>query len=89
MQSVGLSYRDAEHRKIFKKELRAATRQSELYAHGLLISGLLVFKIQNIPEDDFFLMAQELGIFTPGQDSKTAFFKTHLERIYQYYQAKG
>jgi hypothetical protein len=89
MQSVGLSYRDADHRNIFKKELREATRQSELYEHGLLISGLLVFKIQNIPEDDFFLMAQELGLFTPGKDSKTAFFKAHLKRIYLYYQAKG
>lgn len=86
MQSVGLSYRNAHHRNIFKKELREVTRQSELYAHGLLISGLLVFKIQNIPEDDFFLMAQELGLFTPGKDSKTVFCKEHLERIFKYFQ---
>ena len=86
MESVGLSYSNATHREIFTKELRSATRQSELYAHGLLLSGLLLFKIQHIPEDDFFLMAQEEGLFTPGKDSKTVFFKTHLEHIFRYYQ---
>lgn len=86
MQAVGLSYQDAVHREIFKKDLRTAVRQSELYPHNLLLSVLLVFKIQHIPEDDFFAMAQELGIFTSGEDSKTIFFKEHLERIFQYYE---
>jgi hypothetical protein len=84
IQAVGLSYQDAGHREIFKKDLRSAVRQSALYPHNLLISALLVFKIQHIPEDDFFAMAQELGLFTPGQDSKTVFFKEHLERVFQY-----
>jgi len=86
MQAVGLSYPDAMHRQAFKRDLRAATRQSALFAHNLLISALLVFKIQPIAEDDFFLMAQELGMFTPGKDSKTTFFKDHLERIFQFYE---
>lgn len=86
MQAVGLTYQDAVHRQIFKEDLRTAVRQSELYPHNLLLSGLLVFKIQHIPEDDFFAMAQELGLFTPGKDSKTVFFKEHLERIFQYYE---
>ncbi|MFZ1984317.1 MAG: hypothetical protein WAU91_07870 [Desulfatitalea sp.] len=86
MQAVGLAYQDALHRQLFKKDLRAAVQQSELYAHGLLISALLVFKIQHIPEDDFFLMAQELGMFTAGKDSKISFFKDHIESIYRYYQ---
>jgi hypothetical protein len=86
MQAVGLTYRDAMHRQMFRKDLRAATQQSEIYAHGLLISALLVFKIQHIAEDDFFLMAQELGMFAPGKDSKTVFFKDHLERIFKYYE---
>lgn len=88
MQAVGLTYQDAVHRQIFKEDLRTAVRQSELYPHNLLLSGLLVFKIQHIPEDDFFAMAQELGLFTPGKDSKTVFFKEHLERIFQYYEEK-
>ena len=86
MHAVGLSYQDAVHREIFKKELRTVVCQSELYAHNLIISALLVFKIQHIPEDDFFAMAQELGIFTAGKDSKTVFFKEQLERIFQYYE---
>jgi hypothetical protein len=88
MQAVSLDYQDALHRQLFKQDLRTATRQSALYAHGLLISALLVFKIQHIPEDDFFLMAQELGMFTPGKDSKTVFFKEHLERIFKFYDGK-
>jgi hypothetical protein len=89
MHAVGLKYQDAMHRKMFKQDLRAATRQSELYAKGLLISALLVFKIQPIPEDDFFVMAQELGMFTAGKDSKTVFFHHHLERIFQYYEGNN
>jgi hypothetical protein len=88
MQAVGLTYQDAVHRQIFKEDLRAAVRQSEPYSHNLLISVLLVFKIQYIPEDDFFAMAQELGMFTSGKDSKTVFFKEHLDRIFQYYEEK-
>jgi hypothetical protein len=88
MQSMDLSYQDAVHRQIFKNDLRQAVRQSELYPRGLLISALLVFRIQHIPEDDFFLLAQELGKFTPGKDSKISFFKDHIESIYQYFEAK-
>lgn len=87
MQTVGLTYQNAMHRQLFKKDLRAATQESELYSLNLLISALLVFKIQHIPEDDFFLMAEELGMFTPGKDSKTVFFKNHLERIFLYFQS--
>jgi hypothetical protein len=86
MQTLGLNYQDAVHRQAFKKDLRAATEQSELYAQGLLISALLVFRIQHIPEDDFYLMAQELDMFTPGKDSKTVFFKNQLQRIFEYYE---
>jgi hypothetical protein len=85
MQSMGLSYQDALHRQIFKEDLRTAARQAGPYAQGLLISVLLVFRIQHIAEDDFFIMAQELGMFTPGRDSKTVFFKDQLERIFNYY----
>ncbi|MGD9368894.1 MAG: hypothetical protein PVH87_24535 [Desulfobacteraceae bacterium] len=88
METMGLAYQDAMHRQIFKQDLRAATQKSELYKHGLLISALLVYKIQHIPDDDFFLMAQELGMFTPGKDAKTAFFNDHLERIFNYYEGK-
>lgn len=88
MQAVGLNYTEAMHRKVFREDLRAAVRQSELYPHNLLLSCLLVFKIQHIPEDDFFTMAQELGLFTSGKDSKTVFFKGHLEGIYRYYDEK-
>jgi hypothetical protein len=88
MQAVGLTYQAAMHRQGFKRDLRAATRQSELFAHNLLISALLVFKIQVIAEDDFFLMAQELGLFTPGKDSKTKFFRNQLEGIFRYYEDK-
>jgi hypothetical protein len=86
MQAVGLTYQDGTHRKIFRKNLRKAVRQSELFPHNLLLSALLLFKIQDIPDDDFFAMAQELGLFTPGQDSKTVFFKKQLARIFQYYE---
>ena len=86
MQAVGLSYQDAVHRQIFKEDLRTAVRQSELFPHKLLISALLVFRIQMIPEDDFFSMAQELGMFLPGKDSKTVFFNEQLARIFQYYE---
>lgn len=88
MKTVGLAYQDAMHRQIFKQDLREATRKSELYEHGLLISALLVYKIQHIPDDDFFLMAQELGMFAPGKDPKTAFFKDHLERIFNCCEGK-
>jgi hypothetical protein len=88
MKSMGLAYQDAMHRRRFKKDLRVANRQSELHEHGLLISALLVYKTQYIPDDDFFLMAQEQGMFTPGKDSKTAFFKDHLERIFNFYEEK-
>ncbi len=88
MQSVGLTYQNAMHRQVFKEDLRTANRQSELYPHNLLLSALLVFKIQYIPEDDFFIMAQELGFFTAGKDSKTVFFKSQLERIFQYFEQK-
>jgi hypothetical protein len=88
MKAMGLAYQDALHRQIFKEDLRTAVRQSDLYPHGLLLSALLVFRIQHIPEDDFFTMAQELGMFTAGKDSKTVFFKEHLERIFQYYEGK-
>ncbi len=88
MQSVGLNYQNAMHRQVFKEDLRAAIRQSELYPHNLLLSALLVFKIQHIPEDDFFNMAQELGLFTAGKDSKTVFFKSQRERIFQYFEGR-
>jgi hypothetical protein len=84
MQSMGLTYQDAMQRQTFKKNLREATRNSALFEHGLLISALLVYKIQFIPDDDVFLMAQELGLFTPGKDSKTVFFKEQLDRIFRY-----
>jgi hypothetical protein len=87
MQAMGLNYQDAMHRQTFKRDLRQAVRQSELFDQGLLISALLVFKIQHIAEDDFFLMAQELGMFTPGMNSKTAFFNDQVTRIFQYYTA--
>lgn len=86
MQAVGLNYSDAVHRQVFKKDLRAAVQHSELYPHKLLLCALLVFKIQHIPEDDFFAMAQEVGLFTSGKDSKTLFFKEHLKCIFQYYE---
>lgn len=87
MQSVGLRYQDAVHRKLFKEELRTVTRQSKLYAEKLLISAVLVLRIQHLPEDDFFVMAQEMGLFEPGKDSKTVFFKEHLDCIFS--QADG
>jgi hypothetical protein len=86
MQAVGLTYQNAMHRKAFRQDLRQAAQQSVLFEKGLLLSALLVFKIQHIADDDFFLMAQELGLFTPGKDSKTVFFNDHLQRIFQYYR---
>jgi hypothetical protein len=88
MQAVGLTYHDASHRQRFKKDLREAISQSELYPHNLLLSVLLLLKIQQVPEDEFFDMAQELGLFTAGKDSKTVFFKEHLERVFGYYEEK-
>lgn len=88
MQAVGLTYQDAGHRQRFKKDLKAAVSQSELYPHKLLLSVLLVLKIQHMAEDDFFDMAQELGLFTSGKDSKTVFFKEHLELVFRYYEGK-
>jgi hypothetical protein len=87
MEELGMRYADAMQRKWFRKDLREATRQSELFSQGLLISALLVFRIQYIPDDDFFLMAQEEGLFTPGKDSKTVFFKNQTERIFAFYKA--
>jgi hypothetical protein len=89
LQAVGLTYKDAEQRQIFRMDLRTAVRQSELYPHGLLISALLLFHIQHIPEDDFFTMAGELGIFTSGKDSKTVFFKEQRDRIFQFFEENG
>ena len=89
VEAVGLTYADGEHRQMFTKDLREATRQSELFAHGVLISALLVFRTQYIADDDFFLMARELGMFTPGRDSKTVFFRDQLERIFRYYENAG
>jgi hypothetical protein len=86
MEELGMRYADAMQRKWFRKDLREATRQSELFSQGLLISALLVFRIQYIPDDDFFLMAQEEGLFTPGKDSKTVFFKNQTERIFAFYK---
>lgn len=88
MRAMGMNYKDAEHRQAFKRDLRVTVQQSELYGQGVLISALLIFRIQNIPEDDFFQMAHELGLFTPGKDSKTVFFKEQLERIFTYYDGK-
>ncbi|MFH0730920.1 MAG: hypothetical protein V2B19_31830 [Pseudomonadota bacterium] len=86
VRAVGLTYKDAEQRQVFRKDLRTAVQQSELYPHGLLISALLLFRIQHIPEDDFFTMAGEIGIFTSGKDSKTVFFKEQRDRIFQFYE---
>ena len=89
LESMGLAYADATDRQKFQHDLRRATRHSELFAHGLLISALLVFRTQPMAEDDFFVMAKELGMFKPGKDSKTVFFRDHLERIFQYYERTG
>ena len=85
MKTLGLLYKDARHRQTFAAALREAVQNSELYEHGLLISALLVYKIQFIPDDDFFTMANELGLFTPDKDSKTVFFKDQMERIFKFY----
>jgi hypothetical protein len=89
LESVGLQYSEATDREKFKRDLREAARQSELYSRGLLISALLVFRTQHMAEDDFFVVAKELGMFTPGRDSKTVFFREHVERIFQYYEQAG
>jgi len=89
MQALGLTYSDGLHRRMFNEDAREATRRSELFSHGLLISALLVFKLQNLADDDFFLMAKELGMFKPGRDSKSSFFKSQVERIFQYYEESG
>lgn len=86
MKTMGLVYREARHREKFMSDLREAVQESELYEHGLLISALLVYKIQFIPDDDFFAMAHEMGFFTPGKDSKTVFFKDQMERIFKFYE---
>jgi hypothetical protein len=85
MKTVGLDYKEALHRKTFTAALREAARKSELFEHGLLLSALLVYKIQFIPDDDFFDMAHELGLFTPNKDSKTVFFKDQMEGIFKFY----
>jgi hypothetical protein len=86
MKTVGLIYKEFKHRQAFTVDLREAVRKSELIEHGLLLSALLVYKIQFIPDDDFFDMAHELGLFTPEKDSKTVFFKDQMERIYKFYE---
>lgn len=85
MKTMGLLYKESRHRQAFAAALREAVQKSELYENGLLISALLVYKIQFIPDDDFFDMAGELGLFTPGKDSKTVFFKDQMERIFKFY----
>jgi hypothetical protein len=86
MKTVGLDYKEALHRRTFTAALREAVKKSELFEHGLLLSALLVYKIQFIPDDDFFDMAHELGLFTPNKDSKTVFFKDQRERIFKFYE---
>lgn len=88
MKTVGLIYKEADHRDRFSAELREAVKLSELYEHNLIISCLLVFKIQFIAHDDFFIMAEEMGLYTAGKDSKTVFFKEHLEAIFRYFEKK-
>lgn len=85
MKAVGLVYKDAGHRQTFTAALRKAVQKSELFEHGLLLSALLIYKIQFIPDDDCFNMAQELGLFTPNKDSKKAFFEDQMERIFKFY----
>lgn len=86
MKTVGLMYKEFRHRQAFTANLREAVQKSELFEHGLLLSALLVYKIQFIPDDDFFDMAHELGLFTPEKDSKTLFFKDQMERIFKFYE---
>jgi hypothetical protein len=88
MKTVGLTYKESRHRQTFTAALREAVKKSELFEHGLLLSALLVYKIQYIPDEDFFDMARELGFFTPGKDPKTVFFKDQLERIFEFYEKK-
>jgi hypothetical protein len=88
MKAVGLNYQDAIHRQRFNADLTEATRNAAAYEQGLLICVLLVFRIQHLPCDHFFLMAQEAGFFTPGMNSKTVLFKDHSERIFQFYEGK-
>jgi hypothetical protein len=86
MKTVGLAYKESRHRQTFTADLREAVQKSEVFGQGLLISALLVYKIQFIPDEDFFVMAQELGLFTPGKDSKTVFFKDQLDRIFEFFE---
>jgi hypothetical protein len=86
MQTVGLLYKESRHRQAFKADLREAVKKSDLFEHGLLLSALLVYKIQFIADDDFFDLAHELGLFTPEKDSKTVFFKDQMERIFKFYE---
>ena len=86
MKSVGLMYKEARHRQTFTAALREAVQKSELFEHGLLISALLVYKIQFIADEDFFVMAQELGLFSPDKDPKSAFFQDQLDRIFKFYE---
>jgi hypothetical protein len=85
MKTVGLVYKDAAQRKTFTAALRKAAQKSELFEHGLLLSALLVYKIQFIPDDDFFDMAHELGLFTPQKDSKKIFFEDQIKGIFEFY----
>jgi hypothetical protein len=85
MEAVGLVYKDAGQRQTFTAAIRKAAQKSELFEHGLLLSALLVYKIQFIPDDDFFDMAHELGLFTPGKDPKKAFFKEQMDGIFKFY----
>ena len=86
MKTVGLLYKESRHRQAFTAALREAVKKSELFEHGLLLSALLVYKIQFIPDDDFFDMARELGLFTPEKNSKTVFFNDQMERIFKFYE---
>jgi hypothetical protein len=89
MQAMGLTYSDGLHRRMFNEDVREATRRSELFSHGLLLSALLVFKLQQMADDDFFLMAKELGMYKPGGHSKTGFFKGQVDRIFAFYGQAG
>jgi hypothetical protein len=88
MQAVGLTYQNAIHRERFTADLKEATRRATAYEQGLLICVLLLFRIQHLPCDDFFAMAEEEGFFTPGKHSKKLLFKDHSERIFQHYEGK-
>lgn len=81
-----VTYKDVIHRQRFFSDLREATKQSELYKQGLLSGALLVFKIQHLPTDEFFLMAKEYwGCSRLEKIQKPRSFKEHVGRIFEYY----